>query len=196
MRVFQTRDRGSTPRTRTTELMLKVLFVWYDYLMQYSQKYTLVSFLEPLEIDTEFTMANWPLHVTLADVFAVELDTGIEQKLTDLLANQLSISLLAGDDATLGTTNVVLIDKNDKLQKLHDRIIDLLESNGAKFNTPEFTRTGFLPHSTIQKSGKLNYGDKIEIHTISLVDMFPGENWQQRKVLSNFKLSNVNPDSV
>lgn len=156
--------------------------------MQYSQKYTLVSFFEPIEISTEFVMTDWSPHITLADVFAVDLDTGIEQKLEAMLADQPPITLSARGDSVLGTTEVVLIEKNDGLQSLHDQIIDLLELHDAKFNTPEFTRSGFLPHSTIQKSGRLYEGNKVEINTISLIDMFPDKNWQQRKVLNNFKM--------
>lgn len=98
------------------------------------------------------------------------------------------IELLAGDDLTLGTTKVVIIENNDELKKFHNKIVDLLELNGVQFNVPEFTRRGFLPHSTIQKSGRLHKGEAIEITTISLVDMFPGGDWQQRKVLNIFEL--------
>lgn len=160
--------------------------------MQYSQKYTLVSFLEPIPLNTEFVMTDWPMHITLADVFAIDLDTGIEQKLSSLLASQSSISLLAGEDTILGTAGVVLIEKNDELQSLHNQIVQLLELNGAKFNNPEFTRAGFLPHSAIQKSGRLDKGDKVVINAVSLVDMFPNQNWQQRRVLANFKLISTN----
>ena len=159
--------------------------------MKYSQKYTLVSFFESIEIITEFAMTDWPPHITLADVFAIELDTGIEQKLEAMLACQPPITLSARGDSVLGTTEVVLIEKNDGLQKLHDQIVDLLELHGAKFNTPEFTRSGFLPHSTIQKSGRLSEGDKIEINTLFLIDVFPNKNWQQRRVLRKFKLGGV-----
>lgn len=156
--------------------------------MKYSQKYALVSFFESIEIITEFAMTDWPPHITLADVFAIELDTGIEQKLEAMLADQPPITLSAIGDSVLGMTKVVFIEKNDGLQKLHDKIIDLLELHGAKFNNPEFTRSGFLPHSTIQKSGRLHEGDRVEINTISLIDMFPDTNWQQRRVLRKFKL--------
>jgi 2'-5' RNA ligase len=133
-------------------------------------------------------MADWPLHITLADVFAVELDINLERKLTSLLASHQPITLLAKGDSTLGTTKVTLIEENDRLYNLHGQIIDLLENNGAKFNTPEFTRAGFLPHSTIQKSKRLYEGDSLEISTISLIDMFPQNDWEQRKIVKNFKL--------
>lgn len=157
--------------------------------MKYSQKYALVSFIEPVEVGTEFTMASWPLHMTLADIFAIEMNSEIKQKLSELLLNQPDITLSTGDDATLGTTDVSLINTTDELQSFHSSIVNLLELHGVKFNNPEFTKTGFIPHVTIQKSGKLTKGDKITINTISLIDMFPNGDWQQRKVLNSFKLA-------
>ena len=77
--------------------------------MNYSQKYTLVAFLKPLEVGAEFHMADWPLHITLADVFAIDLSPSLEQQLTELLASQPPVKLSVGEDATLGTTNVALV---------------------------------------------------------------------------------------
>jgi hypothetical protein len=156
--------------------------------MLYSQKYTLVAFLKPLEIGAEFVMTDWPLHITLADVFAIELSDAVEQNLSTLFAEQSPISLSLAEDGTLGTTKVTFFKNTSEFQNLHDKIIDLLELNGAEFNTPEFTREGFLPHSTIQKSEKLNEGDKFVVTAVSLIDMFPNSNWKQRKVLNNFNL--------
>lgn len=191
--AFQANDRSSILRTRTTDEPLEkselsdFFFVILTQ-MQYSQKYTLVAFLKPMKVGAEFAMADWPLHTTLADVFAIELDAIIEQNLTDLLAKQPSICLSVGEDAKLGNTRVALINKNSELQDLHDTIINVLELHGAKFNAPEFTRKGFLPHSTIQKFERLNAGDEFEITFVSLIDMFPGGDWQKRKVLNNFNL--------
>lgn len=159
--------------------------------MQYSQKYTLVAFLEPVAVGAEFSMSDWPLHVTLADIFAIELSTGVEQKLADLLIGWSPVKLIAGKDTVLGTAEVTLIDKSDELQGLHDKIVDLLEVNDAQFNNPGFTRAGFLPHATIQKSGRLHEGDMVEISKISLVDMFVNGDWQKRKVLVSFRASDI-----
>jgi hypothetical protein len=155
--------------------------------MPYSQKYSLVSFLQPISIGAEFNMADWPLHVTLADVFAIDMDsTKIEAKLAELVSYQLPVYTCAREDATLGTTEVVLLDKTEELVNLHMSLVDLLERNGAVFNSPEFTREGFLPHCTIQKSERLHAGDEVKIDTIALINMFPHEDWQQRQVINIF----------
>ena len=157
--------------------------------MSYSQKYCLVSFINPIETGTVFDMVDWPLHVTLADVFAIDLrSTNIEAKLEKLLSFQHSVKTVAGNEATLGTTEVILLHKTKELAILHASLIDLLEENSAQFNTPEFTRGGFVPHCTIQKVERLLMGDEVIIRNIALVDMFPNENWQQRKIINIFRL--------
>ena len=133
-------------------------------------------------------MTDWPLHITLADVFAINLGSDLVKKLKELFSDERPVITAANKDAVLGEAKVVLLEKNDKIKNLHQHLVDLLESNGAVFNNPEFTKEGFLPHCTIQKDERLNLGDKIIINEITLVDMFPNNNWKKRKVLYSFKL--------
>ncbi|MFO0971213.1 MAG: 2'-5' RNA ligase family protein [Candidatus Saccharimonadales bacterium] len=157
--------------------------------MQYSQKYCLVSFIDPIEVNTEFSVEGWPLHVTLADVFSIERNSlDIQAKLKELLEKQPALKTFANKETVLGTTKVTLLDNTTSLRKLHTALIDLLETNGAQFNVPEFTREGFLPHCTTQKTARLNIKDEILIDNLALIDMFPNGDWQQRKVLTAFKL--------
>lgn len=119
--------------------------------MSYSQKYTLVHFLTPLQDGAEFHMTDWPLHITLADVFAIDRHaTNIDTKLTALASRTQAVKAVVVDDSVLGTTPIVLLAKTAPLQQLHSNIVALLEESGAVFNNPEFTKDGFLPHSTIQ----------------------------------------------
>lgn len=158
--------------------------------MSYSQKYTLVHLFTPLQEGAEFHMADWPLHTTLADVFAIDRhEVKIDAQLAELALNTQAVEVSAVGESVLGTTPVVLLEKTAPLKQLHDNIVTLLEQNGVVFNSPEFTKDGFLPHCTIQKSGRLEIGDAISIDSISLVDMFPNDDWQQRKVLATFSFS-------
>jgi len=161
--------------------------------MRYSQKYCLVAFLEPGDTNTEFEMADWPLHITLADVFAVDAHDDITRELANLLAEELPVAITVHKEAFLGETKVVLFDKSEVLTRLHNHVIDLLELHGAIFNNPEFIKDGFLPHSTIQGTRRLHDGDVININTISLIDMFPNSDWRLRKVLQNFTLNVTSP---
>lgn len=157
--------------------------------MSYSQKYCLVSFIQPCADGTEFNMTDWPLHLTLADAFSINLkSTRIESKLAKLLSNKQAFTILADKETILGNTKVMLINNCDDLSALHNHVVDLLETNGATFNTPKFVRDGFLPHCTVQKSARLYLGDEIKVHSVALIDMFPDQNWQQRKVIRTYKL--------
>jgi hypothetical protein len=157
--------------------------------MSYSQKYCIVSFIRPLSVGYEFEMSKWPLHITLVGVFSIDrLDSNITNQLSKLLEIQHPILTQAEADTNFGDTKVVLVEKSDSLLTLHVNLVDLLETNGAQLKTPLYSRDGYLPHSTIQGVERLRIGEEAMINTISLIDMFPGGNWQQRKVLQNFKL--------
>lgn len=156
--------------------------------MPYSQKYSLVGFLEHQENGSEFAMSDWPLHVTFADVFAINRhDVNIDEKIDEVLRSQDKVLISPKEHAKLGDTDVVLVEKTDELLSLHTLLVSLLKQNGAIFNTPAFTNDGFLPHCTIQKSGIIR--KRTTITELTLVDMFPDDNWRQRKLLATFKLN-------
>lgn len=161
--------------------------------MTYSQKYSIVQFLETVREETVFSMDDWPLHTTLADVFALDLNEDVITKLTAFLATKNSFTIKAKDDMTLGSTDnpcpVTLIENNIMLQSLHDTLIDLLEQSGAIFNSPQYTHQGYLPHSTIQKHARIHAGDVFKVNELSIIDMFVDGDWRQRKVLQTIKLA-------
>lgn len=160
--------------------------------MSYSQKYTIVQFLEPIEPQQTFSMEEWPLHITLADVFAINFDESFIKELASHLSSKECISTESMEEAQLGDhnnpTKVTLIKNTSELQSLHDELINFLQAHDAVFNSPQFTHEGFLPHSTHQRHAHLETGKKINISELSLVDMFVNNNWKLRKVLENYKL--------
>lgn len=97
-------------------------------MVTYSQKYCLVHFIKPLEDGVQFHMSEWPLHTTLADVFAVDRElTNIDTLLAQKLSQYLPVKTTALQDSTLGTTPVVLLDKTQELLQLHTNVVALLE---------------------------------------------------------------------
>ncbi|HEX8227033.1 MAG TPA: 2'-5' RNA ligase family protein [Candidatus Saccharimonadales bacterium] len=161
--------------------------------MEYSQKYSIVQFVEPIQEGFEFQMENWPLHVTFVDVFAVPSEELLIDELTASLASEVNLLVVSESYSSFGegenTIPVTLLQSTPELQSLHDKLIDVLEANGAVFNSPQFTRLGFVPHATYQKNAKLEIGQQIIVKELSLIDMFVGGDWHKRKVLRNFKLS-------
>lgn len=157
--------------------------------MSYSQKYCLVHFIDLQQDNSEFNMDHWPLHITLADVFAIDLEQSAIIKNLEMLSEKLSsVTVYAEKESTLGETRVVLLSASPNLLRLHKDIIASIEADGAVFNNPEFTGTGFIGHSTIQDDRRLNTGETTTVDSLSLVDMFPGGDWKQRKVLATFQL--------
>lgn len=148
--------------------------------------------LVPMEDGIQFYADHWPLHVTLADVFAIDRQSsGIKAKLKATLARRNTVTTTILNESVLGTTPVVLLDKTSTLLALHSTIISLLEANGTIFNDPQFTEEGFIPHYTIQEGKRLDEDDVINIDSVTLIDMFPGDDWQQRRVISTFKLQSA-----
>jgi 2'-5' RNA ligase len=155
--------------------------------MVYTQKYTLVHFISPVDAGTQFYMSSWPLHTTLADVFAIDRSASrIDDKLSIFCKGIIDVKTVGLHDSVLGTTAVTILEKNSQLLQLHSELIHLLQRNGAKFNNPEFNNKGFIPHCTIQKNERLKIGQEMTINSVSLVDMFPSGDWQKRKVLATF----------
>lgn len=160
-------------------------------MQKFTQKYTIVHLMNSLPGGYEFLMKDWPAHITLADVFAVDggstdLLESFEEELST--SSQVQTKVIGedwfGEDKTV---HVMLLDKTTEFQRLHDEIVDVLKNFGCKFNNPEFTENGFKPHSTVQKDGKLEIGANLTIDSITLIDMFPNDDFKKRKVLGTIK---------
>lgn len=154
---------------------------------RFSQKYTIVQLLEPMSEGAEYASADWPLHVTLAGIFAVDLmGKHIIARLRAMLASQQPFSVTAGLDAYFGPkkqTHVTLLERSDELIALHANVVTLLRQSGAVFNTPELIETGFRPHATVRPHARLHRGSSVRFYALTIIDMFPDGNPYRRKVL-------------
>ncbi len=160
-------------------------------MQKFIQKYTIVYLINDLPVGYEYSMKDWPLHITVADVFAVN---GNSTQLLESLRERLSTvrpvrSKVIGEDwfGDDKSVHVMLLDNSSEFQRLHDEIVGELEDFGVKFNNPEFTEDGFKPHSTVRKDGKLEIGANLTIDSITLIDMFPNDDFKKRKVLGTIK---------
>lgn len=160
-------------------------------MQKFTQKYTLVHTIKSLPDGYEFSMEDWPLHITMADVFAIK---GNPQDLLKLLNEKLSNygtvkSKVIGEDwfGDKKTVHVMLINKSYELQSLHETIIHGLEHFDVTFNTPQFIYEGFIPHSTVKDNEQLHEGYEVNLNSITLIDMFPDKNPFRRRVLGTIR---------
>ena len=164
-------------------------------MQQFTQKYTIIQLFKDIPEGTQFSASNWPLHVTIADTFAIDWDVPtMVEKLTQLLSSRTSATSVVENDRFFDNqrqVRVALLKKTDDLVKLHQDIIKVLERGGWKPNVPQFAKEGFLPHSTVQKHTRLNKGDEVIFNALTIIDMFPGENPYQQRVIKTIKISDA-----
>lgn len=159
----------------------------------FTQKYTIVCFVDALPLNYDFSMDSWPPHVTLADVFAIDTEPlRLIEHLDKRLDSHSMLNAKTISEEWFGekkTIRVGLIEKTNDLLGLHEEILNVLERHGVVFNNPEYTHQGFLPHITIEADTVFEPGTIIKFDSISLVDMFPDEDPYHRKVLGtiNFR---------
>ncbi|PID31997.1 hypothetical protein CR970_02840 [Candidatus Saccharibacteria bacterium] len=153
----------------------------------FTQKYTIVQFLEGVSDGCVFSSDNWPLHSTVVDTFAVDWSA---DELVAALTKVLQVhapaeSVAEGDEffGDAGQTRVVLLQRSESLLRLHIDVLAGLEAGGLVLNDPQFARDGFLPHATVQRHARLRAGDVVRFGALSVVDMFPGGDPYKRVVL-------------
>jgi 2'-5' RNA ligase len=157
----------------------------------YSQKYCLVQFLKPIEIGVEFASSQWPPHVTIAGVFALEWSEALLDAFTHLIADQSTFTSTTEDIAHFGpegNVTVRLLAKTPELQQLHERTVDLVEINGGIFNEPHYLRHHFRPHITLTDGSDITKWQTVHFTKLALIDMFPGGDHTQRRVLKTFPI--------
>jgi hypothetical protein len=161
-------------------------------MQQFTQKYAIIQLFEEVPEGTQFSWKDWPLHSTVVDVFAINWDMpATVQHLEKLLASRAKATSIAEEDEFFGPekqTQVVLLQKTDSLVKLHHDVVEMLEEGGLTLNDPQFAREGFLPHSTVQKHNRLHKGDAVIFNALTIIDMFPGGDPYQRKVLKTIQI--------
>jgi 2'-5' RNA ligase len=127
--------------------------------------------LEPLETGATFTFRDWPLHLTIVPVFEASVIESVE-RITRI--DTAPLTVIAGNDegfGASGTMAVTVIEPSVELTALH---IAASAALAARFENPEYTGTGYRPHVTIKKHGRVHPGDSLTLAQLALVDLTPG----------------------
>lgn len=159
--------------------------------MTYTQKYCLVQFIQTIPVDYEFTRTEWPLHCTLAGVFAWDWNSNTKQDLAMLLANSKPFGSYTTGKELFGhdqSVTVMLVRPTKELHALHERIITLIEQHGGAFNQPAYIRNQYRPHVTMI-GNEPTVNTPVQFTKLSLIDMFPNGDYTARKVIAEFTLS-------
>ncbi len=146
-----------------------------------------------MEEGTVFMANSWPLHLTVVSIFCVTCE--LEKLLGDLgevIKKSSSIELTLADKDMFGPKKdipILHIEKNEKLQRLHDSIVKmLLEKYKASFKNLNYTGEGYKPHVTVKRENDLKTGDTVAVNSITLIDRYPNGNYKARKIIQNFPL--------
>lgn len=159
---------------------------------KFTQKYTIISLLEDIKEGYEYPSDKWPLHITIADTFAIKWDVNeLIEKLVELSKTLLPMSSVALHDENFGPeqqTEVTILDMNKDLTDLHYKVVGILKEAEIKFDDPQYTESGFRAHVTVQPHARINKDDTVTLDNLALVDMFPNGDPYQRKIIKTIKL--------
>ncbi|HEU0182898.1 MAG TPA: 2'-5' RNA ligase family protein [Agromyces mariniharenae] len=154
-------------------------------------RFVVVLPLVPLAAGDEFTVAQWPLHVTLVEPFPTSL--GAEEvaavlgEVAGIGHGARTIHAGAGDDAMFGRRRdvpVTLVVDGGELAALRTRTLAALRRAGVDVEP----RPDFRPHVTRKQHGRIRPGDRVELATVALIDMRPPQGGHHRRVVAAWPL--------
>ncbi len=158
---------------------------------EFSQKYCLVQFLEPVDDGFTFSAKDWPLHSTIAGVFAFDRSR-YGNGFNEMITQQSSTTSRITEPAFFGQNGevpVMLVERTPEIELLHKNIADFILSHDGSFNEPHYLYEDFLPHVTIHGDA-LAPDTSIALEALSLLDMFPNNDASLRQVLTTVHFIN------
>jgi 2'-5' RNA ligase len=165
-----------------------LILFYYECMNKLTQKWCVVSLLDEATKGSAFLPRNWPLHVTLLPTFAVSASSSDLKSIFQQFTSKEKIITAAKADVQWGNITATLLNNHRQLQHLHESLIDSLKKHALVFNEPMFVGSNYKPHVTVQKSGRIYIGENVNITNIALVDMFPDNDGEKRRIIEIFKL--------
>ncbi|MFC9560251.1 2'-5' RNA ligase family protein [Agromyces sp. NPDC056965] len=152
-------------------------------------RYVVVLPLSPLTADASFTVADWPLHVTLVEPFLTDRPPQlIAAALSGVALEARAISSTAGEPALFGRRHDVpvnLVRDGGEIAALRTKGLAALAAAGIEIIHP---RADFRPHVTAKRHGRLSLGDRVVLRQLALIDMRPSSGAHHRRVLGAWPL--------
>lgn len=154
-----------------------------------SQKYVIVHFVDLEKVPTEFIPKDWPLHITFLANFALPDLAAFQKDLKVVTANTKPFHAVVEGEEFFGpkqNVHVSLVKPDEQILELHNRLLALAQKHGAVFDELNFAGKGFRPHATKQHSSEIKEGQEVLVSHLTLVDMFPDNDIDKRKVIASY----------
>ncbi|WP_448809280.1 2'-5' RNA ligase family protein [Agromyces bauzanensis] len=152
-------------------------------------RFVVVLPLVPLTPGDTFTVAQWPLHVTLVEPFETELDgDDLGAVLAPVAAGAQPIRADVGADAMFGPRRDILVslvhDRGD-LAVLRSAATAALRERGIDLG---HTRVDYRPHVTAKRHGRVHEGERLDLTTVALVRLRPPETSHHGRIVGSWRL--------
>lgn len=152
-------------------------------------RYVVVLPLAPLQVGDEFTVAEWPLHVTVVEPFESPASPAeLVAALGPVAQRSHEIGTTAGEDAMFGRNRdvpVSLIRDGGEIRMLREHALAALAPLGLDLGR---ARQDFRPHVSAKRHGRLRAGDRVRFDRLALIDMRPPAGSHHRAVVGVLEL--------
>jgi len=159
---------------------------------KFTQKWAIIALLEDAAEGAEFYYTDFPLHVTLAGVFAADKGrVQLAKELATAVNKYEPFEIVADVEDRFGPNRdvvVMKVKKTPELMSLYQSVYKWLKDSGVTYNSPIYESGGYVPHVTAQKTGSLRQDESRIIKSVSLIDLYPNHNGYQRKIVATVNL--------
>lgn len=165
------------------------------------------AYLVALEIhlaEAGKTYQGLPLHCTLVHWFWLPSRQPVLEALEILAKHQDEIIVHIEDEAQFtGMTktgpipvSVNKVKKTPPIADLHEQIVTLLDEAGANYSMPQYIHSGYAPHVTHQKDGRLNENDSVRVKALYIAEAASPEYGNDRTVVARFSFRNKESEQI
>lgn len=155
-------------------------------------RFVVVLPLVPLAAGDEFTVADWPLHVTLVEPFSTALPAdAVAAALGSIADGASAVHAAAAEEAMFGRRRdvpVTLVSDRGEIAGLRQHTLEALRTAGIDIGR---AREDFRPHVTRKRHGRVRPGDRVELEWLALIDMHPPAGSHHRRVTAAWHLGDA-----